>query len=116
MEKRLDDDNDFKMANYTHKETKRNSPIIRNLDWLENGKISISFAYHPSYKHKIETFEIYYCYVNHNDKKWYQYAQNNWKSISITSSQINNKNVELRIATHKHIYDESKNTNIELLV
>eukprot|EP01084_Bolivina_argentea_P192809 330921_1 len=95
---------------------KSKSPIITEINWLDNGKISFSFEFYPQYKHSIIKYELCYCYINVTDTKWHQYASNHWKTITIGSINCTNNNIELRIATNKAIYDETKNEHIELLM
>ena len=35
-------------------------PVVTNLDWLENGKISLSFNIRCLSRHQIEQFQMYY--------------------------------------------------------
>eukprot|EP01084_Bolivina_argentea_P046500 85646_1 len=92
------------------------SPNIQELYWEDNGKISFSFLFKPSSTHRIIGYEMYYSYINSADDKWFIYAQNHWKIIYISSKNKINKNIQLRIATNKDIYNENKNKNIELII
>eukprot|EP01084_Bolivina_argentea_P309163 534742_1 len=91
-------------------------PILLDINWIENGKIILSFKFDCIYTHNIEYYEIYYCYINDSDNNWFKYAQNNWRTITIPSTDQINKNIELRIATFHALYDETKNKNIELIM
>ena len=98
-------------------DTMNKVPIIDNIDWTDNGKISFSFQYLPTIStYSIIRYELYYCYINGNDDYWLQYAKNNWRTITISCSNNFNKNMELRIATNKDIYDNEKNKDIQLLL
>eukprot|EP01084_Bolivina_argentea_P214963 364904_1 len=109
----IDEDNkdDVRLSNNTSK-----SPIITDIEWTDNGNITFSFAFYPQYKHSIIKYELCYCYVNANDDKWYGYALNNWKTITVPTTDSINNNIELRISTNTDIYHDDKNENIELIM
>ena len=97
-------------------------PIIDDINWNDNGKITFSFRYCPRFTtYTITKFKLYYCYFHNDgnvsdDNNWYRHASNNWRIIVIPTTNNINKNIELRIATNKDIYDDDKNENIELLL
>eukprot|EP01084_Bolivina_argentea_P263792 446618_1 len=93
-----------------------NYPIIVDINWTDNGKLLFSFKYCPLYGYSIHLFELYYCYINENNKDWFKYASNNWLSITIPSTTPINNNIELRIGTHNDLYDEHKKKHIELVM